>query len=181
MINETCVPCCFVVYLFCSLENEGNNTTNNNVQDSSFSCHKFICIYSDLTWINKIEFLIFHVSPYALLNWKLKQALSSDIDVSKRYRTKVCFTEPQMQDICLKHESEQSNDQGYNLGILKTIVALPQTYNVREAKLHCKIAQAMHGRGKVYLSPRYWYTSTGQYQTILAFQYCKLLNNTSTF
>ena len=29
------------------------------------------------------------------------------------------FTEPQMQDICLKHESEQSNDQGYNLGILK--------------------------------------------------------------
>ena len=30
-------------------------------------------------------------------------------------------------------------------------------------------------------SPRYWYMSIGQYYTIFAFQYCELLNNTSTF
>ena len=30
-------------------------------------------------------------------------------------------------------------------------------------------------RKKCTVSPRYWYTSVGQYQTILAFQYCLLL------
>ena len=30
-------------------------------------------------------------------------------------------------------------------------------------------------------SPRYWYMSIRQYYTIFAFQYCELLDNTSTF
>ena len=38
------------------------------------------------------------------------------------------------------------------------------------------------GKRKKYTSsPRYWHTSIGQYWTIFAFQYCELLNNTSTF
>ena len=36
-------------------------------------------------------------------------------------------------------------------------------------------------RKSILLSPRYWYTSIGQYYTIFAFRYCEFLDNTSTF
>ena len=65
-----------------------------------------------------------------------------------------------------------------NLHIFAYIVGLGKNFTFHEI---LRTVVVYPKRKKYTLSPRYWYTSIGQYWTNFMFQYCKLLNNTSMF